>query len=80
MSEKERLIEELKCQWNFQIFNEHAYGAIADFILADRRRICQPLVNAYLHPSFLRMTMNGQLNKLHTATVETLKCAGIEQG
>lgn len=85
MSNRDELISKLE-----QRFHEpYEHGAslcnltiedVADFIIEDRKRIVEPLVNAYYNPYFPKMTMNGQLNKLYTATVETLKLSGVSNG
>ena len=78
---REKLIEELyKPEYwmeDSRGFKKLNIGAMAGFIINDRKRIVEPLVKAYLHPDFPKFTMNTQLNRLHEGTVEVLKNAGV---
>ncbi len=74
MSERERLIEEIqKFHWSG---GDDDFGGwdnseeIADFILADRRRICAPLLALIEDARFYKEPVNIRI-------IETLKLAGL---
>ena len=71
MNEREKLIEEL--QKDAARFNEpYLYGHVADFIIADRKRIVEPLVIIKKSDLYLA-SAEKPIN-------ETLKLAGANHG
>lgn len=67
MTNKEELIKELEVYMKNLHWNWSSH-AIADFIIADRKRICEPITNLKPH------------HNLYTAVKEVLKLSGLEQG
>lgn len=74
--ERYKLIEELKNNIKFlNLLNEKGFEDIADFIIADRARIVEPLLKKYTDEE--RDTY-GSFDLLYNDVQETLKRAGVE--
>lgn len=78
-NEREKLIEKLKKESDVGLYFSMSFDRIADLILADRKRIVEPLVNfknkciaTYGHKSWNRLTDTAK------TIDETLKMAGVE--
>lgn len=75
--DREKLIEELRQTLDFVGTPYAGFERIADFILADRRRICQPLLKTDYEP-VKNLTAIGLCEEYAIAIRETLKLADLE--
>ncbi len=74
MSEREKLIKQICNEWDIDTVDDY----IIDFILADRKRIIEPLVNLERCPTTGVITSCS--DDVDKAVDETLELAGINTG
>ncbi len=80
MNEREKLVKELNEKYSHSDINNLIdFRGIVDFILADRKRIVEPLVklNKDINPSHGFATQLGWPKKAKYAIDETIKNAGL---
>ena len=79
MNERDKLIKEIGklCEGSSDAGTIYWADDIADFILADRRRVVEPLVKLDLKPGTLIKVSSLNMSNILEAISQTLKLAGI---
>lgn len=79
MDSRSLLIRDLEiCIGQNEPFFKSEMEAIADWIIRDRKRICDPLVKLSKERTYITMARSMGLSAWHKAICETLKLAGQE--
>ena len=79
-NERKKIIEELGTLGLDTSFKTTGY--VADFILSDRKRIVEPLINCKIRIRELlhKDDLNGGYKDLYISLLETIKLAGLHDG